>query len=70
MLDASNYDNDKGVYRVDVIKLLERAREEAIKKGWVFDLNNVRLVMAENIVEAYFAYVYVNIEYSGIKYTK
>jgi hypothetical protein len=70
MLDANNYDNDKGVYRVDVIKLLERAREEAIKKGWVFDLNNVRLVMAENVVEAYFAYVYVNIEYSGIKYTK
>jgi hypothetical protein len=68
MLDASNYDNDR-VYRVDLIKLLERAREEAIKNGWVFDLNNVRLVMVENIVEAYFAYVYVNIEYSGIKYT-
>ncbi len=68
MLDSSNYDNDR-VYRVDVIKLLERAREEAIKNGWVFDLNNVKLVMVENIVEAYFAYVYVNIEYSGIKYT-
>ena len=60
MLDSSNYDNDR-VYRVDVIKLLERAREEAIKNGWVFDLDNVRLVMVENIVEAYFAYVYVNI---------
>ncbi len=64
------YKTMTGKLKVDVIELLERSREEATKKGWIFDIKNVRLLMLENLVEAYFSYAYVNIEYSAIKYER
>jgi hypothetical protein len=64
------YTMDDGFYTVDLMALLERAQEEASRKGWYFDIANAELVMFENVIESYWSYAYAKINWTAIRYCR
>lgn len=54
---------------VDVLELLNRAREEARGKGWHFSIDDVELVMVETVLESYWSYASARIEPPSIVYS-
>lgn len=54
---------------IDVLELLNKAQEEARKKGWYFSIDDVELVMVETVLESYWSYTYAMIEPPSIVYS-